>query len=67
LKYIHRYISNWLKLCQLAYQKLLKPWHNFLEFSKLFEGTVNLVYVNFWPTGIMIQWIISVCKQLLEK
>ena len=24
------YTSNWLKLCELAYQKLLKPWHNFL-------------------------------------
>ena len=59
LKYIHRYTSNWLKLCQLAYQKLLKPWHTFLEFSKLFKGTVNLVYVNFWPTGIVIQWIIG--------
>ena len=47
---------HWLKLCQLAYQKLLKPWHHFLEFSKLFKGTVNLVYVNFWPTGIVIQW-----------
>ena len=59
LKYIHRYTSNWLRLCQLAYQKLLKPWHHFLEFSMLFESTVNLVYVNFWPTGIVIQWIIS--------
>ena len=47
LKYIHRYTSNWLKWCHLAY-KLLKPWHNFLEFSKLFKCTVNLVYVNFW-------------------
>ena len=35
-------------ICQLAYQKLLKPWHHFLEFSKLFKGTVNLVYVNVW-------------------
>ena len=59
LKYIHRYTSNWLKLCQLAYQKLLKPWHHFLEFFKLFRGTVNLVYVNFPSTGIVIQWIIS--------
>ena len=59
LKYIHRYTSNWLKWYHLAYQKLLKPWHNFLEFWKLFKGTVNLVYVNFWPTGIVIQWIIS--------
>ena len=39
---------------QLACQKLLKPWHNFLEFSKLFKGTVNIVYVNFWPTGIVV-------------
>ena len=59
LIYIHTDTSNWLKWCQLAYQKLLKPCHNFLEFSKLFKGTVNLVYVNFWPTGIVIQWIIS--------
>jgi hypothetical protein len=57
LKYIHRYTSNWLKLCQLAYQTLLKPWHHFLEFSKLFKA-VNLVYVNFWPTGIVIPWFI---------
>jgi hypothetical protein len=42
----------------LPYQKLLKPWNHFLEFSKLFKGTVNIVYVNFWPTGIVIQWII---------
>ena len=55
---IHRYTYNWLKWCQLAYQKLLKPWHHFLEFSKLFKGT-NLVYVNCWPTGIVMQWIIS--------
>ena len=48
---------HWLKWCQLAYQKLLKPWHTFLDFSKLFEGTVNLVHVNFLPTGIVIQWI----------
>ena len=34
-------------MSQLAYQKLLKPLYNFLEFSKLFKGTVNLVYVNF--------------------
>jgi hypothetical protein len=27
---------------------------SFLEFSKLFKGAVNLVYVNFWPTGIVI-------------
>ena len=33
----HRYTPNWLKWCQLAYQKLLKPWHHFLEFSKLFK------------------------------
>ena len=26
-----------LQLTQLAFQKLLKPWHNFLEFSKLFN------------------------------
>ena len=50
---------NWLKWCQLAYQKLLKPWHHFLEFSKLFKGTLKLMYVNFWPTGIVIQCIIS--------
>ena len=49
-----RYTSNWIKLCQLAYQTLLKTWHHFLEFSKLFKGTVNLVYVNIWPTGIVI-------------
>ena len=24
--------------------------------SQLFIGTVNLVYINFWPTGIVIQW-----------
>ena len=35
--------SNDVKWCQLA-------------FSKQFKGTVNLVYVNFWPTGILIQW-----------
>ena len=40
--------------CWLAYQKFLKPWHHFLEFSKVFKGTVNLVYVNFWPNGIVI-------------
>ena len=45
----NRYTSNWLKGCQLAYQKLLKPWRHFMEFSKLFKGTVNLVYVNLWP------------------
>ena len=56
LKYIHRYTSNWLKY---VYQVLLKPWLHFLEFFKLFKGTVNLVYVNFWPTGIVMQWIIS--------
>ena len=44
---------------QLAYQKLLKPWHPILEFSKRFKGAVNLAYVNFWPTGIVVQWIIS--------
>ena len=67
-KYFNKYTSNWLKWCQLAYQKLLKQWHHFLEFSKLFKGTVNLVYVNFWPTGIVTQWIINeICKQLLEK
>ena len=37
--------------CQLANQKILKPWH---EFSKLFKDAVNVVYVNFWPTGIVI-------------
>ena len=62
-----RYTSNWLKWCQLVYQKLIKPWHNFLEFSKLFKGTVILVYVNFWPTGIVIQWITSeiICLQTI--
>ena len=44
LKYIHRYTSNWLKLCQLAYQKRLNPWHTFLEFSKLFKGSQLSVY-----------------------
>jgi hypothetical protein len=29
LKYIHRYTSNLLKGCQLAYQNLLKPWRHF--------------------------------------
>ena len=54
---------------QFAYQKLLKPWHHFFEFSKLFKGTVNLVYVNFWPTGIVIQWIISelICVNICWK
>jgi hypothetical protein len=56
---IHPQVHLQLKWCQLAYQKLIKPWHNFLEFSKLFKVTVNIVYVNFWPTGIVIQWIIS--------
>ena len=67
LKYIHRYTSNWLKWCQLAYQKLLQLWHNF---PSCLKGTVNLVYVNFWPTGIVIQWIISeiICLQtIVEK
>ena len=32
---------------------LLKPLHHFLEFSNLFKCTVTLVYVNFWPTGIV--------------
>ena len=55
MKYIHRYTSNWLKWCQLAYQKLLKTWHHFLEFSRLFKGTVNLVYVHFWPMNT-VNW-----------
>ena len=29
-----------------------------MTFSGIFQA-VNLVYVNFWPTGIVIQWIIS--------
>jgi hypothetical protein len=36
-------------------QKLLKPWN----FPSCLIGTVNLVYVNFCPTGIVIHWIIS--------
>ena len=31
------------QIMSIAYQKLLKPWHHFLESSKLFKGTVNLV------------------------
>lgn len=39
---------NWLKLCQLLYQKVLKPWHNFHKFSKLFKGTVNeVIYTSY--------------------
>ena len=57
--WVWSYTSNWLKCHQLAYQKLLKAWNHILEFSKLFKGTVNVVYVNFWPTGIVIQWMIS--------
>ena len=56
LKYIHRYTSNWLKLCQLAF---LKTWHHFLERSKLFKGTVKLVYVNFDPLELWYSEIIS--------
>ena len=41
---------------QVHLQLTLKPWYHFLEFSKLFKGTVNLAYVNFWPTGNVIQW-----------
>jgi hypothetical protein len=42
----------------ISLSEAFKPWHHFLEFSKLFKGTVNLVYVNFWPTGIVILWTI---------
>jgi hypothetical protein len=26
------------------------------NFPRFFKGTVNLVYVNFWPSGMVIQW-----------
>lgn len=29
-----------------------------MEFSELFKGTLNLLYVNYQPTGFAILWII---------
>ena len=48
-----------LKLTQIMSISLLEASkaisHNFLEFSRLFKGTVNLMYVNFLPTLIVIK------------
>ena len=41
---VHLQLTQMMSISLL--KKLLKPWHHFLEFSKLFKGTVNLVYVN---------------------
>ena len=48
MKYIHKDNPNWLIWCQLT--KFPRQWRYFLEYSKLFKGTVILMYVNFWST-----------------
>ena len=35
------------QMMSISLSKASKAIHYFLEFSKLFKGTVNLVYVNF--------------------
>jgi hypothetical protein len=52
---VHLQLIKW----SISLTEVSKPWHNFLEFSKLIKGTVNLVYINLWPTDIVIQWIIK--------